>query len=120
ALIGPEGSGKSHLAAIWAEETQAEILSARALAGRDLLALAQRNRALVVEDCDRIAGDAAAETALFHLHNFMLPEGRLLVTAQSPARDWGIGLPDLLSRLQAAPVALLERPDDRLLQGVLE
>ena len=33
-------------------------------------------------------------------------------------RDWGIGLPDLLSRLLAAPAASLAEPDDALLAAV--
>lgn len=121
-LIGPEGSGKSHLAAIWASATGAPRIAAGDLArlqsGQDLPDLASAG-ALAVEDADQIAGDLAAETALFHLHNLLLPEGRLLVTGQTPPRDWGLVLPDLLSRLQAAAVTRIEAPDDALLNGVL-
>ena len=35
-LVGPEGSGKSHLAAIWAQASGARILSARLLGETDL------------------------------------------------------------------------------------
>jgi chromosomal replication initiation ATPase DnaA len=41
------------------------------------------------------------------------------LTAQSPARDWAIALPDLASRVQAAGLARLEAPDDGLLAAVL-
>lgn len=117
-LIGPPAAGKSHLAAVWAQEAGAITLPALGLTGADLPALAQTG-AVLVEDGDLIAGDRAAETAFFHLHNLLLPQGRLLVTAQSPVRDWGLGLPDLISRLQAAGVARLDSPDDDLLAGVL-
>jgi len=62
----------------------------------------------------------AAEVALFHLHN-MATEARasLLLTAACPPRDWGLKLPDLASRMQAAPLTRLEAPDDALLAAVL-
>ena len=113
-LIGPEGAGKTHLARIWAAETGGLILSARALAEADLAATTASH--VVVEDADRIG---TAEAALFHLHNLVTRGGALLVTARTAPRDWGLTLPDLLSRMQAAPVARLESPDDALLSAVL-
>ncbi len=115
-LIGPEGSGKSHLAAIWAAENAAQIVTGRDLARRDLPGLGPQ---VVVEDADGVAGITEAEAALFHLHNLILPGGRLLITARSVPGDWGLGLPDLLSRMQAAALARLDPPDDTLLSAVL-
>jgi chromosomal replication initiation ATPase DnaA len=67
-----------------------------------------------------VAGDLAAETALFHLHNLMAQAGGLLlITAAAPPRDWGLGLPDLASRMQGAALARLDPPDDALLSAVL-
>lgn len=121
-LAGPAGSGKTHLARIWADETGARTIAAAKLAEADLPTLAAGGM-VVVEDGEALAaaqtGDRAGETALFHLHNLLLPEGRLLVTAGSPPRDWGLVLPDLISRLQAAALTRLEALDDALLQGVL-
>ncbi|MBA3908911.1 MAG: chromosomal replication initiator DnaA [Rhodobacter sp.] len=113
-LIGPEGSGKTHLAHVWAEATGAVILQASALAGVDIAALA--GRSVAVEDAQEIG---AAEAALFHLHNVVTAGGALLLTAPAPPRDWGLQLPDLLSRLQTAQVARLDSPDDGLLSAVL-
>lgn len=115
-LVGPEGSGKTHLAHVWASETGAVMLDAEALAAADVAALA--GRTVVVEDVQRLSG-AAAEAQLFHLHNVVTEAGALLLTASTPPRDWGLGLPDLISRMQAAPVARLEAPDDVLLSAVL-
>lgn len=117
-LTGPRGAGKSHLAAIWAAETGAARVAGRDLATADPATLASAG-AVVVEDAEAVAGQPAAEAAFFHLHNLLLPAGRLLVTAGSPPRDWGLGLPDLLSRLQAAGLTRIEAPDDTLLFGVL-
>lgn len=114
-LVGPEGAGKSHLAQVWATENAADVLSASALPEAP-----GGTQAVVVEDADRIAGDRAAETALFHLHNDVLARGgRLLVTAASPPRRWGLCLPDLASRMEATALAEISAPDDRLLAAVL-
>lgn len=115
-LIGPKGAGKTHLAHVWATEAGARVLPASGLAAADLPAL---GAAVVVEDADRIAGEPAAEAALFHLHNLMAPEGRLLITAATAPRDWPLTLADLQSRLQALAQARLEAPDDALLSAVL-
>ena len=117
-LTGPKGAGKTHLAHIWAAEASAAVLSGVDLSTADLPALAESGR-VAVEDAEAVAGHPQAETALFHLHNLLLPAGRLLLTAAAPPRDWGLHLADLLSRLQAAPVAQLQAPDDALLSAVL-
>jgi chromosomal replication initiation ATPase DnaA len=76
--------------------------------------------AVVVEDAAEMAGLPAHEEALFHLINHMAAAGgHLLLTAQTPPRDWGLTLPDLLSRLQATAIARLDPPDDALLSAVL-
>lgn len=113
-LIGPEGSGKTHLARVWAELSGAVVIPASALRTLDPSALGASS--VAVEDADRLDG---AEAELFHLHNLVTQSASLLLTAQRPPRDWGLRLPDLISRLQAAPLARLEAPDDALLSAVL-
>jgi len=118
-LLGPPGAGKTHLAQIWVAETGAALVPASDLAGADIPGLAAAGR-VVVEDATAIAGNPQAEAALFHLHNLLAQtSGALLLTAETPPRDWGLGLPDLLSRMQAAPVTRIEAPDDALLSAVL-
>lgn len=113
-LVGPEGAGKTHLAQIWATSAEAVILAADRLADDGLEPL--EGRAVVVEDVDRIG---AGEAALFHLHNMATGSGALLMTARTPPRDWGLVLPDLISRMQSTQIAHLEAPDDALLSAVL-
>jgi chromosomal replication initiation ATPase DnaA len=117
-LVGPQGSGKTHLARLWAQETGAACLPAADLATADLPALSAHG-AVAVEDAETAAGQPGAEAAFFHLHNLVTQSGHLLVTAATPPRDWGLALPDLASRLQAAPVTRIEAPDDALLSAVL-
>ena len=114
-LVGPHGSGKTHLAHIWAEMAQALWIDPADLHARlDDIA---PEACVILDDAQRVAG--RAEEALFHLYNRLAPHGRLLLTAPTAPRDWGLALPDLLSRLQAMPTARLEPPDDDLLAGVL-
>ena len=115
-LVGPEGSGKSHLAQIWAATQHGTVRAAATLCDPP----PPPGSAVAIEDCDRIAGDRRAETALFHMHNMILAEGgKLLLTARTPPQHWELTLPDLASRMQSATTARLLSPDDALLGAVL-
>ncbi|MFN3273991.1 MAG: chromosomal replication initiator DnaA [Paracoccus sp. (in: a-proteobacteria)] len=119
-LIGPEGSGKTHLAAFWAAENGARRVSAAALRPDAADALASEGGAVVVEDADHAGFAAGAEQALFHLWNLCGPRDcLLLLTARSAPRDWGLVLPDLRSRMDAMPQVRLGPPDETLLAAVL-
>ncbi|MEZ7813810.1 MAG: chromosomal replication initiation ATPase DnaA [Paracoccaceae bacterium] len=118
-LLGPQGSGKSHLGAIWAKQADAEIISAEELNFNKVASLT-RTKSILVEDADRLAQYPQAEEAFFHLHNALQTAGNyLLITAKTPPRDWGVTLPDLLSRMSALATTKLEAPDDILLQALL-
>jgi len=115
ALIGPEGSGKTHLATMWALAAGARVISARAL-GEAGLPSALATGALVVEE----AATAADERTLFHLINLAREEKAfLLFTARMAPAAWPVVIPDLVSRLRALPVATLQAPDDAMLRAVL-
>jgi chromosomal replication initiation ATPase DnaA len=115
-LVGPEGSGKSHLAGIWAADTGARFLAARALAPA-LVPTALATGAVVVENLGPGEFD---ERALFHLLNLAREERAfVLLTARSAPAGWTIAIADLASRLKALPVATLSAPDDALLRAVL-
>jgi chromosomal replication initiation ATPase DnaA len=115
-LVGPEGSGKSHLAAIWAATSGARVIAGRALAETSPPA-GLATGALVIEDLT--AGDFD-EAALFHMLNLAREEGAfILLTARKPPTGWNVGLRDLASRLRALPVVALEPPDDTLLRSVI-
>lgn len=117
-LSGPTGAGKTHLAHVWASVAGATIIAARNLVSSDVPALA--SGPVVVEDIPSIAGNADAETALFHLHNLTLAEGHsLLMTGTPPVAGWGLDLPDLMSRLQGTTAVAVEAPDDALLSALL-
>jgi chromosomal replication initiation ATPase DnaA len=115
-LVGPEGSGKSHLAAIWADMAGARRIAARAL---DATAVpgTLATGALVIED---IVAHELDERALFHALNLAGEvDAFLLLTARQPPMAWNLCVRDLASRLKALPVVSLAAPDDALLRAVL-
>src|ERR1700693_2456223 len=102
-LVGPEGSGKSHLAAIWAEQSGARSTSAHALTAAAVPG-ALATGALVVDDLESSAGD---ERALFDLLNLAREdEASVLITARMPPSALQVELRDLRSRLRAIPTVL--------------
>jgi chromosomal replication initiation ATPase DnaA len=110
-VAGPEGAGKTHLARAWAEAAGAVALDREA---PDLAAV--EGRPALVEDVDR----GIPDEALFHLINMAARAGGgLLLTARTPPAAWSAALPDLRSRLNALPLALIEDPDDVVLEAVL-
>jgi chromosomal replication initiation ATPase DnaA len=116
ALVGPPGSGKSHLAAIWAEQAGARFLSGKGL-HQPALPGALATGALVLEDA---APDAIDERALFHLLNLVREEEAfVLLTSTAEPSAWTTEIADLRSRLRALPVVSLKPPDDGLLRSVL-
>ena len=117
-LSGPTGCGKTHLGRIWAARSGATVMAGRDLEGRnvaDLTDLATASRTIVIEEADR-----APERALFHLYNLVRERGghMLLISGEPPAR-WSIALPDLASRLRAAPAVAVAPPDDELLGSII-
>lgn len=117
-LSGPAGSGKTHLATIWAAAAGARLLSAADLNEDAVTTLA--GGPAVIEDVPAIAGDRDRQTLLFHLHNLAIADGhRLLLTGRPAPRHWHLPLADLQSRVDAAPHAALQAPDDALLHAVL-
>jgi chromosomal replication initiation ATPase DnaA len=87
-VVGPAGSGKTHLAR-W---------------------FSAHHRASVIE-----GAEAEDPERLFHAWNAASRETPLLLTSPLAPRDWCHGLPDLASRLAATPLVRLGEPDDELL-----
>ena len=113
-LTGPPGSGKSHLAQIFRELSDAVDIDARAGSGSQQIAI---NRSVIIEDADRNGFD---EVEFFHVINNVRQHGQsLLITARSFPPSWNVQLPDLRSRLKAAMVVEIGPPDENLLAQVI-
>ena len=115
-VVGPEGSGKSHLASIWAVQAGARSTAAHTLTA-DAVPNALATGALVIED---LRSSDVDERALFHLLNLAREEGAfVLMTARTPPSAFQIELRDLRSRLRALPTASLLPPDDHLCRALV-
>ena len=105
ALVGPPASGKSHLAAVWAEKAGAQIIEAASLNS------GVPDGALVVEN----VAAGVPEAPLFALLERGAP---LLLTSQTAPASWPVALPDLVSRTRALLAFDLWAPNDALLMGL--
>lgn len=94
-ITGPEKSGKTHLADIWASRAGAHF------AGEvSWESLAKDRRPVLVDGADRRGMD---ETALFNLLNQAVRGERdVLLTASRPVAEWELATDDVRSRLRLA------------------
>lgn len=119
-ILGPAGSGKTHLLNLWLQQSKGKLVTADELAHKDADDLAASNKHIAIDDVDSIAGQRAAEETLFHLYNYLRENrGFLLLTATTPPAQWQPGLADLRSRLLASQATTIGVPDDELLSMLL-
>ncbi|HXY98708.1 MAG TPA: DnaA/Hda family protein [Stellaceae bacterium] len=115
ALGGPPGSGKTHLAHVFAQRAAARFIDPAALVTERVPSLLGEASAAVLDDA---AG--ASEEPLLHLYNLLAERGgHLLVVDREPPARWPLALADLRSRLVACPVAAVAAPDEALLGALL-
>jgi chromosomal replication initiation ATPase DnaA len=115
-VVGPAGSGKSHLANVWRRRSGAAVVAARNLDEAVVRGFEARP-ALVVEDIDR---GVSSEQILFHLMNLAREKsGALLMTSRAAPGEIAITLPDLRSRLRATSPVQIAPPDESLIRSVL-
>jgi chromosomal replication initiation ATPase DnaA len=111
-LFGEAGCGKTHLLHLWAARTGATIIPARALIGLPPAPTGP----VAIDDADQ----PDDETSLLHLLNAAEEGGqKVVMAARTPPSMWDVRLPDLASRLRAAPAIGIRPPDDDLLRALL-
>lgn len=119
-LYGPVASGKTHLGAVWAETSSAVCVKASSINEDVIRDIADMNHHVIIEDADTLIGDIKGEKGLFHLYNIFKEEGRsILLTLREPPVRRSFALPDLASRLRAAPSVAIREPDEQLLSALL-
>jgi chromosomal replication initiation ATPase DnaA len=115
ALAGPPGSGKSHLAHVFAARAGAPIIEPSSLTTERVPGLLGGASAAVVDEAER-----AAEAPLLHLYNLLAERGgHLLVVSRGAPARWTISLADLRSRLVASPSVAVAAPDEALIGALL-
>jgi DnaA family protein len=124
-LSGARGSGKTHLLiAACAEASErgrrAQYVSLRSRATAERIEALGGSDVLALDDVDALAGDSAAERALFDLYNrCKMEKSTLLFSAVQAPAQIGIALPDLVSRLSACAQGPLKALDDAERREVL-
>lgn len=114
-IIGPHGSGKSHLAEVFAAKTQGQKILPDAYEA----VAKSANHELIIEDVDTSLR-AAHEEPLLHLYNAANESGhRILLTSMVPPARMDVKLPDLRSRLNAALTVEIGPPEDTLIAALL-
>ena len=115
-IVGPPGSGKSHLLEVWREKSHAQFCNSENLTIEAIPSLLARGPLAI----EIMAVAPLPERAIFHALNYAKQENcNLLFTAEQPVSEWTITIPDLSSRLKSLPMVLIGQPDDALLRGVL-
>lgn len=118
-LVGPDGSGKTHFATVWADISKAKEIEPDQL--DQAITFIEKGIPVLVEDMD---GVDLNEVVFFHLINSVKeshvinPKTTLLITARKGPSNWNVKLDDLASRLRSVTLATLEQPDDELLNAV--
>ncbi|CAM1648410.1 hypothetical protein H3S89_07415 [Bartonella sp. B10834G6] len=118
-LVGPDGSGKTHFASVWADISKAQKIEPGQL--DQAITFIEKGIPVLVEDMD---GVDLNEVVFFHLINSVKerrvinPKTTLLITARKGPSNWNVKLDDLASRLRSVTLATLEQPDDELLNAV--
>ena len=125
-LVGTTGVGKTHLLVASATRAREHGRRAAYLAlsrwsdfDVDALAALAGNDLVAIDEVEHVAGQRAAQVALFDLYNRCRDRSAtLLLAAREPAARLPLTLPDLASRLSAAtllPVQALPEPERRRL-----
>ncbi|MGI4850746.1 MAG: hypothetical protein ACRYGR_02250 [Janthinobacterium lividum] len=119
-VVGPQGSGKTHLATIWQTMTQGIFLKSDLDFEKLHQDLRNNNKKpAVILDFNEFPGEMT-ESILFHLYNLVNEyQGHLLILSRHLPQTWPLTLPDLKSRLFSLPVQQLNDPDDEVLGAVL-
>ena len=115
-IWGPEASGKTHLAHLWKNLSQAHLLEGGTLKLKDVEKHAQAPQPLVIEHIEAIL----QQLHLLQIMNISQESGSpLLMTSRRPPSQLPFDLPDLTSRLKGLVSLELLSPDDGLLTMLL-
>ena len=110
-LVGPAGCGKTHLGQVWREQSGASEFDPS-----DDRGIAEPGGSVFVDTPE----DEAADEQIFHLYNAASAAGnRLLIATRTSPAQWENRLPDLKSRLAAAPNIRIHGPDETLIAAVM-
>ncbi len=113
-VIGPQGSGKSHLVSVWRKKSfgQEVILKYKNNFNEEIF----KQKNIAIENLQEIKD----YDYLLHIINYISEKGgKILITSTKKPAHLKINLADLSSRLLAYPHAEMKPPSDDVLEGLL-
>ena len=118
-IYGTPGSGKTHLAHVWAEQANAKTYTLHHILTKIHIEPLQPGKAYVIDDVDN-TDSQEDEEKLFHFYNDAYEKKAwVLWVSPLPPSHLCILLPDLRSRLNAIPVFHLQAPSDEDLYHII-
>ena len=111
-LIGPAGSGKTHLLSIWKNLYGGIIIDPSSFSLETLNAVIAQKKPIAIDRIDEIIQlSSENETHLFHFYN-LLKEARLecFLVANSSPDNWGLRLKDLKTRINTFHLVEINPP----------
>ena len=115
-LYGDKGSGKTHLAYLWAKQSKGVYLNATQAQEQSPYEIFTPKQTIVLDKVELLSN----QEWLFHFYNFIQEtKGWALLTANHAPSRWGVTLPDLASRLQTVISVQLHRPDGAALKTIM-
>ncbi len=115
-LIGPPGSGKTHLARRWAARHHALWLEPERLGTQPADMLLQGRLRVVLDGLGAVRDWPALAQAMNQLR---AQGGTWLMSAERPLAELPVPIPDARSRLQALQALPISDPDDALLEALM-
>jgi len=114
-LYGPPGSGKTHLAYIYKEITDAKFINKLSNINLDE---AKSGKSFIFDDFDKI--ESLNENIFIHFFNEIFVNlGSLLIITSKPPNEINFSLSDLESRINSCISTKIELPDDDFLFSIL-
>jgi chromosomal replication initiation ATPase DnaA len=110
AIVGPAGSGKTHLAHVIAETGDGAIYDASRLPAGDCVLL-------VIDNAERCPDPQAL---LAVLEGCIAQKAKFAIAGSGLPGEWAKGLRDLRTRLEAMPRVTLKEPDEELLRAIID
>lgn len=119
-VLGNKYSGKTHIAWLFSEKTGAKVYNAFEIKDELFSDIVPLNSSLVLENVDKLVGNADFEELLFHIINYAVEcNTKLFLTTSQKFMELDFKLPDLKTRLVSFPVATIYSPDDEFLKALL-
>ncbi|MEE2667991.1 MAG: DnaA/Hda family protein [Pseudomonadota bacterium] len=118
-LVGPPGSGKSHLIKIFMNSIETRLSKIITLPSNNLFNEFEKNEFTIIEDIHNINIKFSEEDLLHAINISKETKRSLIMTSRIPISRFEIRLTDLRSRLESISVAIIEEPDDELMKSII-